>query len=440
MNNRREIQEKIWQKKNNLWLIILAILSLFVGGAILFYKLKLSRQVATIPTSSPTPIVSQKAVSALGRIEPMDEVIKLSPSPKMGGSKVLKLFTQEGSFVTEGETLALLDNYEQELAKVEQAKREIKVTKANLEIVKAGAKQGEIKAQQATVARLEAQLQGEIATNKAKISRLEAQLKGEKQAQTATIERLKAELNNAKVEFGRYQKLEQDGAISISELDNRQLTLDTGREKLKEAKETLNKTVDVIGDEIIETQAIYTSNINTLTQQIEEAKAQLEKISEVRGVDVAKAEAEVQKALAALKLAQTDLELTYLKSPITGQVLKINSYPGEKIDDTEGIMELGKTDQMMVIAEVYESDISKIKLGQNATIISQNKTFDGEIQGQVYHIGKQIGKKDVLDADPAADVDARVVEVKIRLNPPSSKKVSSLTYAQVLVKISTEIN
>jgi HlyD family secretion protein len=53
----------------------------------------------------------------------------------------------------------------------------------------------------------------------------------------------------------------------------------------------------------------------------------------------------------------------------------------------------------------------------------------------VDHIGLQIGKKDVLDTDPAADTDARVVEVKIRLDPEASQVVAGLTYLQVNVKI-----
>jgi HlyD family secretion protein len=118
-----------------------------------------------------------------------------------------------------------------------------------------------------------------------------------------------------------------------------------------------------------------------------------------------------------------------------GQILKINTYPGEKADDTNGIVEIGKTQQMMVIAEVYESDITQVKIGQKALIKSENNTFSGDLQGTVYQIGLKIGKKDVLNTDPAADVDVRVVEVKILLDPVSSQKVRDLTYAKVTAKI-----
>ena len=85
------------------------------------------------------------------------------------------------------------------------------------------------------------------------------------------------------------------------------------------------------------------------------------------------------------------------------------------------------------IAEVYETDISKIRLGQQATISSTG--FIGKLSGTVAEIGLQIGKKDVLGNDPAADVDSRVVEVKIRLEPASSEKVKGLTNLQVNVVI-----
>ena len=91
---------------------------------------------------------------------------------------------------------------------------------------------------------------------------------------------------------------------------------------------------------------------------------------------------------------------------------------------------------MMVVAEIYESDIGKVRLGQKAAITSEGGAFAGELKGTVSEIGLKIGKRDVLDTDPAADVDVRVVEVKIILDPESSRRVSGLTYAKVVVKIS----
>jgi ABC exporter DevB family membrane fusion protein len=102
---------------------------------------------------------------------------------------------------------------------------------------------------------------------------------------------------------------------------------------------------------------------------------------------------------------------------------------------SKGIVELGQTQQMYVNAEVYETDIYRIKLGQKATITSQS--LPGQLEGTVEEIGLAIGKKDVLGTDPVADINARVVEVKVRLKPDSSQKVAKLTNLQVKVFIDT---
>jgi ABC exporter DevB family membrane fusion protein len=160
----------------------------------------------------------------------------------------------------------------------------------------------------------------------------------------------------------------------------------------------------------------------------------LNAVAEVRPVDVQIAQAEVQEAQATIKRAQAELDLAYVRSPKEGQILKIHTWPGELVD-REGIVELGQTDQMYVTAEVYETDISKVRLGQKATIKSNG--ILGDLQGTVDEIGLKIGQKDVLGTDPVADADARVVEVKIRLNANDSQKIANFTNLQVNVIINT---
>ena len=390
------------------------------------------------PPPSPTPTVGlakTQAVSALGRLEPQGEVIQVASSPNLGGAKIAKLLVEEGDWVEPGQVIALLDNYSLKKKAVQRAREDVKVADSNLEIVKAGAKTGEIKAQQAEIERLRAEMSGEISSNQATIARLEAELAGEKQVQTATIARLVAELANAGREFQRYQQLAKDGAISESELDARRLTLETAREKVQEARANLHQTTTTLTEEIREAQADSRKTTDTLQEQIREAKAELNRISEVRNVDVQKAQAEVGRAIAVFQEAEEDLQLSIVKAPFRGQVLKINTYPGENVNQEEGIVELGRTDRMMAIAEVYENDIGRVHLGQRAEIESENATFVGKLTGTVQQIGLQIGKRDVLESDPAADVDVRVIEVKILLTPESSRQVTRLTNAKVIVKI-----
>ncbi|MGK7877219.1 MAG: ABC exporter membrane fusion protein [Xenococcaceae cyanobacterium] len=435
MGDKIESKAQLFSKSGRRWAIALSIVGLLATSATAIYSLKLTKGQLSEPPPSTIQTPAIEAVTALGRLEPEGEVIRLAPPPTLGGAKIIQLLVKEGDRVEVDQVIALLHNHDLRLADVKHAQKEIEVAQANLAIVKAGAKTGEINAQKAAIDRWLAQLRGQIATNQAKIARLEAELQGEILAQGATIDRLEAELGNAQREFQRYQKLAQDGAISDSDLDQRRLNLETSRERVKEAKATFKRTEDTLTEEIREARAIAQETADTLEKQIQEAKATLNRIAEVREVDVQQAQAEVERAMAALKQAQADLELTYVKAPMRSQVLKIHAYPGESVNTEEGIAELGQTDQMMVVAEVYESDIGKVSLGQQTTITSESGAFEGELQGKVSQIGLQIGKKDVLDTDPAADVDVRVVEVKILLNPEDSRRVSGLTYAKVLVKI-----
>ncbi len=88
---------------------------------------------------------------------------------------------------------------------------------------------------------------------------------------------------------------------------------------------------------------------------------------------------------------------------------------------------------MLVVAEVYQTDIGKIQLGQQAVITGQ--AFSGELRGKVSHIGLQVNKQNVFSNQPGENLDRRVVEVKIHLNPEDSTRVGSLTNLQVQTAI-----
>ena len=416
---------------NNKLIIALASAGLVFVGITTVYSID---RTTTEQEIKPQPT---NAVTALGRIEPQGKLIKLSPSPDLGGAKIAQLLVEEGDLVTSGQTIALLDNYKRANAAVELAQQEIKIAEADLATIKAGAKQGDIDAQAANLKQIEAQLEGEIAADEAEIARLQAQLSTEKAEKQAIIESSKAELRNAESEFKRYQQLAQQGVISDSDLDLRRLTLDKARNAFSQAQSSYNFTTRTLQQQINQAQAVARRNKNTLQEQIISARGSLDSVKEVREVDVNKAKAEVDRAIAHFNQAKEDLELTNVKAPSDGQIIKINAYPGEIVGN-DGVVEFAQTNKMMIVAEVYESDIGKVKVGQTATISSETKAFAGEITGEVKQIGLKIGKQDVLDTDPAADVDSRVVEVKIHLDPETSSRISHLINSKAIVIISNQ--
>ena len=142
---------------------------------------------------------------------------------------------------------------------------------------------------------------------------------------------------------------------------------------------------------------------------------------------------ELSQARAQLTKVQADLQLSQLRAPMAGTVLRITSRPGER-PEALGILELGATDRMEAVAEVYESDIDRVRVGQSVRLTSENGGFDGSLQARVLRISPQVRQRQVLSTDPTGDADARVVEVRLELDPSAAAKVSDLAGLKVIAR------
>ncbi len=138
----------------------------------------------------------------------------------------------------------------------------------------------------------------------------------------------------------------------------------------------------------------------------------------------------VDSAEAKLKTAEAQLGLTIIRAPIDGEILKVFTYPGERTGDNP-ILKMGDTSDMHVIAEVHETDVGVVRVGQPVTITSE--ALAEPVHGVVEEIGSLIYKNDVLDLDPRAPRDTRIVEVRVKLD--KSEAISRLTHLEVSTRI-----
>lgn len=143
---------------------------------------------------------------------------------------------------------------------------------------------------------------------------------------------------------------------------------------------------------------------------------------------------ELEEARAELVQVGTDLMNTELRAPIDGTVLRLNARVGERPGDG-GILDLADSDRMEVLMEVYESDIDRVRVGQRATITSENGGFEGSLAGTVNRISPQVRQREVLSTDPTRDADARIVEVRLRLDPEDAQRVRDLTGLKVIARL-----
>jgi HlyD family secretion protein len=379
-------------KASSPWLLGLSLAVILTGG-IGFYSLSRFGARSPAPTAAaPSP----RQIGALGRLEPEAEVVKLSAPLALDGDRLAQLWVKEGETIEAGQVVAVMDAQTRLADTLKQAQQQVKVAEAKLAQLEAGAKTGEIAAQQAAIARLQAELMGEQA------------------AQAAEVSRWQAEMRKAEAEWNRFQQLFSQGAVAASTLDDKRLTLETTQAQLQQAK------------------AQQAQALSSTKAQIQQAKATLNQISEVRPVDIQAAQMEVNEARAAVQRAQTELAQAEIRAPITAQVLKIHTRPGEKLGDA-GIVDLAQTHQMLAIAEVYQSDINQVKVGQAATVTGS--AFAGQLQGTVSEIGLQVTRQNVFSNQPGENLDQRVVEVKIRLSSTDSQKVARLTNLQIQTTI-----
>jgi HlyD family secretion protein len=416
------------------------------------------------PKTKEQPTLAVQQVVALGQIEPQAEVIKVSVPATLSNDRVAQLLVERGDRVTIGQTIAILDSRDRLQGLLAEAKEQVNLAQAELAQVRAGAKTGEINSQKAEIARTQAQSLGEERTQRESLARLEAQwlgdkavqqaavsrLEGDKNVQAAGIKKIAAELSNARSELRRYEQLYKAGAIAQSQYDTKRLTMDTLAQQLNEAKAILIRSESTGNKQISEGKANLQRIIATGSKQISEAKAvlarirstsdqqviaaqgTLSKISEVRPVDLKTAEAKVNRAIIAAKRAEIELAQAYVRSPAAGQILEIFAKPGEVVKDN-GLVNLGQTNQMQVVAEVDQSNIEKIHKGQAA--ILKGEAFSGELRGTVHEIGLAVSRQTTFSNQPGENLDQRVVKVRIHLNPEDSKRVAGLTNLQVQVAI-----
>ncbi|MEB3348419.1 MAG: HlyD family efflux transporter periplasmic adaptor subunit [Cyanobacteriota bacterium] len=340
------------------------------------------------PAESPTP----RRVSALGRIEPETKIRKVSVSSSLSGDRIQEILVEENQWVKKGQPLAVLNSYGSLKASLQEADELVALQRDKLAQVKAGAKEGEIRAQAY------------------KVESLERELAGERLSQDQSVASKRSKMQEARTEAQRYEMLFRNGGASELQRDRYRTRAETTQAELNEAIESRATT------------------LRKLESDIASARQTLAQIKEVRPVDVAAAESELRKAVAARDRARQEFDFATVRAPQDGRILKIVARPGDKVGD-DGLLEMADTSQMIVTAEVYQTDMARIRQGLGATIRADG--IEGSLRGTVYQLVPQVQRQSIFAGEPGENQDQRVFEVKLRLDPQVLKN-SRIGYASNL--------
>lgn len=205
----------------------------------------------------------------------------------------------------------------------------------------------------------------------------------ERREARALVEQLDAELEMAKLDYDRKKPLRESGAASQAALDQAASTLHSLKMRRTASAERLA---------VIETGA--------------------------RAEDIASARALVARLKAETDFAQAQLDKFVIRSPVAGVILRRQRNAGEAVTnvDPTPIAIVGDLNRLRVRAEVDETDIGHIVVGQRVDI-SADAFPAQKFGGSVARIARRLGAKEVQTSRPAEKIDMKVLQVMIDLDP-----------------------
>jgi HlyD family secretion protein len=129
-----------------------------------------------------------------------------------------------------------------------------------------------------------------------------------------------------------------------------------------------------------------------------------------RQSEIQAVQAEMGQAAAAFERAKADLDLSYLRAPFDGVVIRVDLEIGETVSlfsglSREGGIVLADTSQLLVRVDVPESRIGKIELGDRAGVV-------------VDALSGQTLEALVVEIAPVADRQSNTVEVAVQIVEP----------------------
>lgn len=350
-----------------------AVLGLILGGFLPGF-VRTSSSSPVSGTSSPTaPAVPQPTrVVALARLEPAGGIIEVGGVP---GDKVEQLFVRAGQPIKKGDELIRFES---------RTLRELEQTAARSQLSEAT---NRLTAEQKNADALVTSAQ--LAVEGQKLEELELNV------QRTRLKSLEASLQIARKDYDRLTKLDAD-VTSPQELDHARLLAERAEIEFAAANEELKKLE--LGLELRRRQA------EAGLEQAQTARAKVDAAVPLESLKVA------------VSAADERLRLSVLRAPFDGIVLEALTDTGDAVGATP-LLRLADTSKMVARAEVYETQVRSVRIGQKATIAAEALTRT--LTGTVTEISNVVGRNRLVSLDPRRSTDDRIVEVRVQLDDPA---------------------
>jgi len=291
-------------------------------------------------------------IHALATIEPSTGLITVGSRP---GARIVQILVSPGDDVTEGQQLAVLEGHEQ--AKAQLALAELQKARADFERT----------------------------TQKDKLALEREQSDKVREARLAAANQVADIL---KKKFDETTKLYTTLGATLA-----------GRDKIEADSKYLELQIQSIKAELDKSLLLVEQELVSKQRELEDR--QLEDSNP-----------EFQLADRQVDLAKAALADTVVTAPRAGRVLDVLAKAGEV--GAGPLLLMGDLSSMSAVAEVFQSDAPRIRVGDRATV----EILDAKVGGEVTRIGTVVGRNEAKDLDPRALRDLRVVRVTIALDEP----------------------
>jgi HlyD family secretion protein len=343
---------------------------LIVGTAttlIIFNPENRKQDISQLTVSVNTKSVTIR-ITTSGKVQPIQSV---NISPKNPGL-LAELNVEQGDKVEKGQIIARMDNSDIQM-RILQSQANLEQAQAQLAEIKAGSRIEDIAQAQARLSQAQAQLSIIRAGNRNQ----------EIDQAKASVDAAKAQLELTQSRLQRYQNLANTGAISQDTLDQYISENKRAKANLEEAERRLSlQKVGNRNEDIKRQEAVV--------KQEREALRKLENGN--RPEQIAQAQAAVAAAKAQLKQQQVQLEDTIIRAPFAGIITQKYANIGAFVTPTTSASSstsatsssiVALAQGLEVLAQVPETDIGRIKQGQEVEIIADaypDQVFKGRVR------------------------------------------------------------
>ena len=307
-----------------------------------------------------------QTVVAPGRVAAVTEVVIANKIP----GRIKAVLVKEGDVVRRGQAVVQFDDGE---SQADLRTMEARITAARAEVRRA---------------------QASVESARARWAEIKAAARPQEvERARSDVLQAKERWDNAELERTRFDQLLKNGHVARQQRDSVATEAEVAKARLRSAQETLS---------LVQAGA-KPETVASAWAQVQETESELRR-----------AESQVPLAIAELNRARAALNTGTVESTLDGKVTKKMVEPGEAVDIGTPLMVLSDVSRVVVKAEIDETDLGKLGLGQSATVTSD--AFPGRVfPATIYEIGEAVGKRKIRPDDLVKIGDMKVLETKLEV-------------------------